>query len=300
MKKRKTYEVSLINRTSSKLLSDRTKFYTSDTALELVFKLKEVEYDFDSAELILLNDEDRSLTTRPVKKTAEGFTYDLEDDIVEHYGTWSGQLKFTEGSEIYVSTPVGFRIHNDLYNDRPPRMTDVNTWKNLRKIADSLIADIRSELETFNEKVLEIETAESTRQQAESSRMSAEAQRETDHANRSAELAGKANKKQEDWITPTLLDGWVGSGNGHITARYMKDEFGFVHLRGILMGGTAYTPAFVLPSGYRPSSVAGAKFIQPCYGTYTGPVEVRGNGQVIPVQYTTWIKLDGIIFEAVQ
>ena len=174
MKKRKTYEVSVINKTSSKLLSDRTKFYTSDTALELVFKLKEVEYDFDSAELILLNDEDRSLTTRPVTKTAEGFTYELEDDIVEHYGTWSGQLKFTEGDEIYVSSPVGFRIHNDLYNDRPPQMTEVNTWKNLRKIADSLISDIRSELELFEEKKLEIETAESERQSAELQRIEAE------------------------------------------------------------------------------------------------------------------------------
>ena len=201
MKKRKTYEVSVVNKTSSRLLSDQTKFYTSDTALELVFKLKEVEYDFDSAELILLNDEDRSVTTRPVKKTAEGFTYDLEDDIIEHYGTWSGQLKFTEDGEYYISSPIGFRIHNDLYNDRPPRMSDVNTWKNLRKIADGLISDIRSELELFEEKKLEIETSESERQSAEtqrasaeSSRVSAEAQRKTDHSNRSAELASKADK----------------------------------------------------------------------------------------------------------
>ena len=174
MKKRKTYEVSVINKTYSKTYSDQTKFYTSDTALELNFQLKEVEYDFDSAEIILLNVDDRSLVTRPVAKSAEGFTYELEDDIVAHYGEWKGQLKFNEGGEIYVSSPVVFRIENDLSNDRPPQLTDVNTWKNLREIADGLIADMRSELESITEQVSEIEGVESERQTAEQSRQSAE------------------------------------------------------------------------------------------------------------------------------
>lgn len=145
MKKRKTYEVSVINKTYSKTISDETKFYTSDTALELNFQIKEVEYDFDSAEIILLNVDDRSLATRPVVKSAEGFTYELEADIVEHYGEWKGQLKFNEGGEIYVSSPVVFRIENDLNNDRPPKLTEVNTWKKLREIADKLIIDLQIE-----------------------------------------------------------------------------------------------------------------------------------------------------------
>ena len=201
MKKRKTYEVSVINKTLSKTYSDQTKFYTSDTALELNFQLKEVEYDFDSAEIILLNVDDRSLVTRPVGKSADGFIYELEDDIAERYGEWKGQLKFTEGGEIYVSSPVSFRIENDLSNDRPPQLTEVNTWKNLREIADGLIADIRSELVSVAEQLSEIEGEETTRQQAETqralaetSRASAEEQRKIDHANRSAELAGKADK----------------------------------------------------------------------------------------------------------
>ena len=174
MKKTKTYEVSVINKTLSKTYSDQTKFYTSDTALELNFQLKEVEYDFDSAEIILLNVDDRSLATRPVTKSAEGFTYELEDDIVARYGEWKGQLKFNEGGEIYVSSPVVFRIENDLNNDRPPQLTEVNNWKNLRAIADGLISDIRSELELVAGKMSEIESAESERQSAESERQSAE------------------------------------------------------------------------------------------------------------------------------
>ena len=142
MRKRKTYEVSVINKTYSKTYSDQTKFYTSDTALELNFQLKEVEYDFDSAEIILLNVDDRSLVTRPVAKSAEGFAYELEDDIVEHYGEWKGQLKFNEGGEIYVSSPVVFRIENDLNNDRPPQLTDIRDWETLRQSAKDLIAEM--------------------------------------------------------------------------------------------------------------------------------------------------------------
>lgn len=177
MKKKKLFEVSLINKTYSRTIQDTTKFYTSDTALELGFQLLEVEYNFDSAEIILLNVDDRSLVTRPVVKSTEGFTYELEDDIVAHYGEWKGQLKFNEGGEIYVSSPVGFRIENDLTNDRPPQLTEVNTWKNLRAIADGLIADIRSELEMVAGKLSEIESAESERQSAELLRIENENQR---------------------------------------------------------------------------------------------------------------------------
>lgn len=142
MKKRKTYEVSVINKTYSKTYSDETKFYTSDTALELNFQLKEVEYDFDSAEIILLNIDDRSLVTRPVSKSAIGFTYELEDDITSRFGEWKGQLKFNEGGEIYVSSPVSFRIENDLNNDRPPQLTDIRDWETLRQNARDLIAEM--------------------------------------------------------------------------------------------------------------------------------------------------------------
>ena len=207
MKKRKTYEVSVINKTYSKTYSDETKFYTSDTALELNFQLKEVEYDFDSAEIILLNIDDRSLVTRPVAKSAEGFTYELEDDIVEHYGEWKGQLKFNEGGEIYVSSPVSFRIENDLSNDRPPQLTEVTSWKELRKFADKLIDDVRSELESVAEQLSEIEGAETTRQQAESQRQSTFETNETERQitfetaeqeRQSAELIRVENEKERN------------------------------------------------------------------------------------------------------
>ena len=302
MKKRKTYEVSVINKTYSKTYSDQAKFYTSDTALELNFQLKEVEYDFDSAEIILLNVDDRSLVTRPVAKNADGFTYELEDDIVEHYGEWKGQLKFNEGGEIYVSSPVSFRIENDLTNDRPPQLTEVNNWKNLRAIADGLISDIRSELELVAVKVSEIEGAESERQQAEgeresaeSNRASAEEQRKIDHANRSAELAGKANKKQEDWLYPTITNGTADASS---TPSFYKDEFGVVHLSGRIndITGTRRT-LFTLPTGYRPNTNEGYPVVTG--GGSFGYASINSTGLLTMITgNSAYMMISGITFKA--
>lgn len=154
MKKRKTYEISVIDKTYSKTISDETKFYTSDTALELVFKLKETEYTFDSAEIVLSNIDDRSLVTRQVTKVNNDFMYELDDDIIPHYGEWHGQLRF-EAGEIYVSSPVKFRIENDLGNDRPPQLSDVQSWVSLKRYADKLTDELK-------QAVLEVEGMDDT------------------------------------------------------------------------------------------------------------------------------------------
>ena len=174
MKKRKTYEISVIDKTYSKTISDETKFYTSDEHLELVFKLIETEYTFDSAEIVLLNIDDRSLTTRPVSKVNNDFVYELDDDIIPHYGEWHGQLRFRAG-ETYVSSPVKFRIENDLSNERPPQLSDVQSWVSLKRYADGLVDELKQAVlsiegieDTFNENELErqsqFETDEQSRQ----------------------------------------------------------------------------------------------------------------------------------------
>lgn len=63
----------------------------------------------------------------------------------------------------------------------------------------------------------------------------------------------KANKVQEAWITPTLLNGWENlPANSAYPIGYRKDEFGRVHLRGKATGGTRAL-MFVLPATYRPA-----------------------------------------------
>jgi len=92
----------------------------------------------------------------------------------------------------------------------------------------------------------------------------------------------KANKVQEALITPTLVNGWVGHGAyGYL--KYMKDEFGFVHIEGYIENGTA-EKVFTLPSGYRPVY----SLYLPLIGAFTPStiykLTVSSNGDVlIPV-----------------
>ena len=106
----------------------------------------------------------------------------------------------------------------------------------------------------YNQLFIDYENAEQERQQAEAIRVENENQRETDHANISAELAGKANKQQEDWITPTLLNGFTGD------VRYRKTQFNQLEVIGYLsyespMGRNSLT-AFTFISEYIPTWIS--------------------------------------------
>lgn len=70
----------------------------------------------------------------------------------------------------------------------------------------------------------------------------------SDYNKINSELAEKADKTQEDWIAPTLLNGWE-----EITpSGYMIDSLGFVHIKGEFQNGTEQMPIFILPKSYRP------------------------------------------------
>src|SRR5699024_9884433 len=103
--------------------------------------------------------------------------------------------------------------------------------------------------ETFNANEATRQENETTRQQAEAIRVENENQREIDHANISAELSGKADKKQEDWITPTLLNGFKGVANDTVPQFY-KNSLGEVLIHGYVNGGQSEQTIFTLPNGY--------------------------------------------------
>ena len=105
----------------------------------------------------------------------------------------------------------------------------------------------------------------------------------------------KANKVQEAWITPTLLNGWVPTLNMEVA--YMKDEFGFVHIRGRVTGGAMTSIIFSLPSGYRP--IKEAAFPQIMSGNTAYRLNIFDTGDLRP--YGTLngeLSLEGITFKA--
>lgn len=108
-------------------------------------------------------------------------------------------------------------------------------------------------------------------------------------------LNAKANKVQEAWITPTLLNGWeVRSG---FPVGYRMDEFGAVHFRGRVsrVGGVA--TIFMLPSSYRPLVDAVGICIGDGGGGGSAPNLFRIqaellSGNVYPREYLTGVDID--------
>ena len=115
----------------------------------------------------------------------------------------------------------------------------------------------------------------------------------------STQLDLKANKAQEAWIAPTLLNGWVNYGSVYETAGFYKDDMGRVHLKGFIKDGatTAGLNIFVLPVGYRPSAVQW--FVCALTGGTVGRIGISPNGDVSVITVSSqFTALDGISFKA--
>lgn len=94
------------------------------------------------------------------------------------------------------------------------------------------------------------------------------------------------NKKEDkdksiQWITATLINSWTNFGNGFEDAGYFKDSQGFVHIKGMIKGGTVgYVPAFVLPVGYRPTMKVTLPISTYSTAWVIGSVEIKPTGEV--------------------
>lgn len=70
-----------------------------------------------------------------------------------------------------------------------------------------------------------------------------------------AEKAKLVNLDDGTYITPTMLNGWVNYSSTFQYAGYRKDEYGMVHIRGLVKSGTVPdSVVFTLPVGYRPAN----------------------------------------------
>ena len=93
-------------------------------------------------------------------------------------------------------------------------------------------------------------SAETIRLASEVDRVNAENVRAEFYEGFDGELGKKANKQQEDWITPTLLNGFTGD------VRYRKTQFGHLEIYGRITSidpiNSTKIQVFSLPSGYSP------------------------------------------------
>lgn len=105
---------------------------------------------------------------------------------------------------------------------------------------------------------------------------------------------------EDEWTTPSFTNSWTHfSTNTNPWARvaYMKDKYGWVHLRGLIASGSSATAdMFTLPAGYRPEGRH--LYITRANGS-PARVDVYESGVVNAVSgSTTWTSLFGINFLA--
>jgi hypothetical protein len=96
---------------------------------------------------------------------------------------------------------------------------------------------------------------------------------------------------------PAFANSWVRyHASAYPTARFMKDSLGFVHLSGMIKGGTTGVP-FTLPADYRP--LTPEIFTCSTYNFAHCSCEISSSGVLTFVNHNnTWVSLDGIIFKA--
>lgn len=105
-----------------------------------------------------------------------------------------------------------------------------------------------------------------------------------------------AKKSIGSFFGMTGMNGWGNYGLPYNNLQYIKDNFGFVTMRGLVQGGSANTQITVLPAGYIPAN------------TYSFPVvtangfarvDVKNDGSVwLNGSFSSFLFLDGIRFRA--
>ena len=108
-------------------------------------------------------------------------------------------------------------------------------------------------------------------------------------------IATKANKVQEPWITPTLVNGWIPFNEYLSTAQYHKDSLGYVRLRGIIKSGTSGV-VFTLPVGYRPLYTLYSPTVSNGFFAY---LRIANSGTINFTSYSNlWVSLENVSFKA--
>jgi hypothetical protein len=101
---------------------------------------------------------------------------------------------------------------------------------------------------------------------------------------------------------PAFAPGWANDFTQGTEAGFYKDQFGIVHLQGLLDPPGFSGTIFTLPPGYRPihRGATGLRFAVPADAT-TGVVEVLFTGDVrAPNSFNNTLSLDGITFRAAE
>ncbi len=110
---------------------------------------------------------------------------------------------------------------------------------------------------------------------------------------RITELGDSWHEVDGDATEPNFTGTWVNYGS--VGMAFLRDDLGFVHIRGEVKDGTAGTSVFTLPAGYRPA--ANSRF-PITYSGGVGFVSVNSDGTVVPeaAAGSLFVSMNGITF----
>jgi hypothetical protein len=99
------------------------------------------------------------------------------------------------------------------------------------------------------------------------------------------------------WTLLTLANGWTAAGAPFAPPSYLRDQLGFVHLRGVMTTtGTIGSPAFTLPPGLRPAAATSLVIGVDAVGAL-GQLVIKPDGTAALVSGSAGnTSLDGIVF----
>lgn len=203
MRKNKTWEITLTN--NSRLIAnepiENAIVYTTDTEAYLNFRVIDSGFEFDSATIAMLNKDDGSIVERSMVKEDDTAVYEIESDIIPHFGLWQAQVLFQQGEEIFTSNPVTLTIERYMMSEQPPRLEDVASWQRLYDNAVETIQEltkINDDLNTdVSQAITDLTTTNQAVQEAENSRASAEEERKANETERvNAEIIRVAQEEE--------------------------------------------------------------------------------------------------------
>lgn len=204
MRKNKTWTVNLFDRpvgvsVITSELSQNDEFWTNDTDAYLNFKPNNDAYDFDSAELTLYNKTDGSLVVKPADKENGVAVYEMEPEVIAHFGQWTVQVRFIKGEESSTSSIIEFEVKRALGDGIPERLTVMQSW-------DTFFTHAQETIALMEEAELERAQSEAQRQ-SEFQENESERQNifQTEEQKRQAEF--ERNEVQRDNIIANLDSG---------------------------------------------------------------------------------------------
>ena len=116
-----------------------------------------------------------------------------------------------------------------------------------------------------------------------------------------SELQSVLAAQRGKWESATLEPGWSRFDGAHAEPSYLKDGFGVVHLRGLVVGPPGKAPVFVLPEGFRPA----VRHVIPvaCAGEGVCQVAIDKDGGVWFAKAPpppAWTSFDGVSFRVAE